>query len=202
MTSHREVRVRYAPSPTGDPHVGNIRTALFNWLYARHTGGTFILRIEDTDQMREAQGALAAIMESLRWLGLQWDEGPGVGGPYGPYIQSRRLPLYQEAARHLVEEGYAYHCYCTSEELEAMRKEQQRRGLPPRYDRRCRDQAHRAKLAAEGRPGVVRFKTPLAGEPLIVHDLIRDDVTFDPATLDDFVLLKSDGFPTYHLANV
>jgi len=182
--------------------VGNIRTALFNWLYAKHTGGKFILRIEDTDQMREATGAVQAIMESLRWLGLQWDEGPEVGGSYGPYIQSQRLPLYQESAVRLVEEGYAYRCYCTSEELEAMRKEQQRRSQPPRYDRRCRDAAYREKLAKEGRPCVIRFKTPLEGEPLVVHDLIRDDVSFDPATLDDFVLLKSDGFPTYHLANV
>ncbi len=182
--------------------MGNIRTALFNWLYAKHTGGKFILRIEDTDQMREATGAVQAIMESLRWLGLQWDEGPEVGGSYGPYIQSQRLPLYQESAVRLVEEGYAYRCYCTSEELEAMRKEQQRRSQPPRYDRRCRDAAYREKLAKEGRPCVIRFKTPLEGEPLVVHDLIRDDVSFDPATLDDFVLLKSDGFPTYHLANV
>ncbi len=202
MTQQQEVRVRYAPSPTGDPHVGNIRSALFNWLYARRTGGKFILRIEDTDQMREAAGSTEAIMESLRWLGLEWDEGPGVGGPYGPYIQSERLTRYKEAARSLLEAGYAYQCYCTPEELDVMRKEQQKKNLPPRYDRRCRDASYREKLAKQGRAGVVRFKTPLEGEPLVVHDLIRDDVSFDPGTLDDFVLLKSDGFPTYHLANV
>ncbi|MBI4202379.1 MAG: glutamate--tRNA ligase [Chloroflexi bacterium] len=202
MTQEQEIRVRYAPSPTGEPHVGNIRTALFNWLFARHAGGKFILRIEDTDQMREAAGATEAIIESLRWLGLQWDEGPEVGGPYGPYIQSQRLPLYQEAAQHLIDVGNAYTCYCTPEELEAMRKAQQQRREPPRYDRRCRDPQYRERLAKEGRTGVVRFKTPLEGEPIVVHDLVREDVSFDPATLDDFVLLKSDGFPTYHLANV
>ncbi|MDO8750708.1 MAG: glutamate--tRNA ligase [Dehalococcoidia bacterium] len=198
------VRVRYAPSPTGEPHVGNIRTALFNWLYARHTGGAFILRIEDTDQQRIVEGALEAIYDSLDWLGLAWDEGPRVGGPYGPYIQSERkaMGIYQEQADQLVREGHAYYCYCTQEELEQMRKEQQRRKEPPRYDRRCRPLTDAEHKVREGKPKVVRFKTPLAGDPITVHDIIRGDVAFDPATLDDFVLLKSDGFPTYHLACV
>lgn len=200
------IRVRFAPSPTGDPHVGNIRTALFNWLYARHTGGVFILRIEDTDQARAAGGALEAIFESLEWLGLDWDEGPRVGGPYAPYVQSERLAIYQEAAERLVREGYAYHCYCTPEELAQMRREQQSRGLPPRYDRRCRNLSNGERQAREGDPDksgrVVRFRTPPEGDPITVNDVIWGDVAFDPSVLDDFVLLKSDGYPTYHLANV
>ncbi|MEK7777671.1 MAG: glutamate--tRNA ligase [Chloroflexota bacterium] len=198
------VRVRYAPSPTGEPHVGNIRTALFNWLYARHTGGAFILRIEDTDQQRIVEGALEAIYDSLDWLGLAWDEGPRVGGPYGPYIQSERkaMGVYQEQADQLVREGHAYYCYCTQEELEQMRKEQQRRKEPPRYNRRCRTLSAAERLRREGMPKVVRFKTPEEGDPIRVNDIIRGDVAFAPATLDDFVLLKSDGFPTYHLACV
>ncbi|MSQ22605.1 MAG: glutamate--tRNA ligase [Dehalococcoidia bacterium] len=198
------VRVRYAPSPTGEPHVGNIRTALFNWLYARHTGGEFILRIEDTDQQRIVEGALEAIYDSLEWLGLDWDEGPRVGGPYGSYIQSERKAtgIYKEQADQLVRKGHAYYCYCTQEELEQMRKEQQRRKEPPRYDRRCRTLTDADHGARKGKPKVVRFKTPEEGDPITVHDIIRGDVAFDPATLDDFVLMKSDGFPTYHLASV
>jgi len=198
------IRVRFAPSPTGDPHVGNIRTALFNWLYARHTEGRFILRIEDTDQTRAAEGALEAIFDSLEWLGLDWDEGPRVGGPYEPYIQSERkkIGVYQEAAERLVQEGHAYYCYCTPEELAQMRKEQQRKREPLRYNRRCLRLPHAEHQANEGKPRVVRFKTPLEGDAITVCDLIRGDVTFDPSLLDDFVLLKSDGYPTYHLANV
>lgn len=197
------VRVRFAPSPTGEPHVGNIRTAIFNWLFARRHGGTFILRIEDTDVVRAVPGALEAIEDALRWLGLDWDEGPGVGGPYGPYIQSQRTELYRAVADRLVAEGYAYLCYCSPERLDEMRKEQMRRREPPRYDRRCRDLAEegRRRFEADGIVPVVRFRTPLSGET-VVHDLIRGEVTFDNGTLDDFVLLKSDGYPTYHLANV
>ena len=198
MNNH-PVRVRYAPSPTGYPHVGNIRTALFNWLYARHTGGSFIVRIEDTDQARSIEGALQNILESLHWLGLDWDEGPQVGGSYGPYLQSQRLDLYHSAVREMVEQGQAYHCYCTPQELDQMRKEQQKQGQPPRYDRRCRDAKPRAE---QGLSSVVRFKTPLQGQPVTVHDLIRGEVTVDLSVIDDFVILKSDGFPTYHLANV
>ena len=199
----KPVRVRFAPSPTGRPHVGNIRTAMFNWLFARHTGGRFILRIEDTDVARKVEGAVEAIMEGLRWLGLDWDEGPGVGGGYGPYFQSQRLSLYKEAAARLVKQGDAYLCYCSPERLEAMRAEQERRKEPPGYDRHCRDLSpqERAQKEAEGIVPVVRFKVPLGGQTRF-HDAIYGDVVFEHSTLDDFVLLKSDGYPTYHLANV
>ena len=192
------VRVRYAPSPTGDPHVGNIRTALFSWLFARHTQGDFIVRIEDTDVARTVDGAVESIMDSLRWLGLDWDEGPDIGGAYGPYTQSERLELYQQAAAGLVERGHAYYCYCSSERLKEMREEQARQKLPPGYDRLCRDMGY--GQSADPRP-VVRFKMPLEGETTF-HDIIRGDVTFANATVDDFVILKSDGYPTYHLAHI
>jgi len=193
--SHSEVRVRFAPSPTGYPHLGNIRTALFNWLFARHHGGKFILRIEDTDVARSVEGAVENITESLKWLGLDWDEGP--------YFQSQRLPLYQEIARKLVDQEHAYLCYCSPQRLEEMRQEQMRRKQPPKYDRRCREltEQQKAQLEASGVTPVVRFKTPLEGETSF-HDLIRGKVTFQNDTLDDFILLKSDGYPTYHLANV
>lgn len=197
------VRVRYAPSPTGDPHVGNIRSALFNWLYARATGGTFIVRIEDTDQARIVPGALDAILDGLRWLGLDWDEGPGKDGAHEPYVQSQRLAHYQEAADRLVAEGKAYLCYCLPERLDAMRKAQQAAGRSPGYDRHCRDLTeaeHEGCLEDNPKP-VVRFRMPASGQ-ITVHDAVRGEVTFEAGLLDDFVLLKSDGFPTYHLANV
>ncbi|MDT7943586.1 MAG: glutamate--tRNA ligase [Dehalococcoidia bacterium] len=203
------VRVRFPPSPTGEPHVGNLRTALFNWLFARHHGGVFILRIEDTDRERQVPGAVEAIMDALLWLGLSWDEGPHPQdpsrdvGPFGPYVQSRRLELYQRHARLLVEAGHAYYCYCSPERLERVRQEMMRRRLPPRYDRHCRDlsQEERQALEASGVTPVVRFKTPLSGETSF-HDLIRGQITVRNETLDDFVLLKSDGYPVYHLASV
>ncbi len=199
----KSVRVRYAPSPTGYPHVGNIRTALFNWLFARRYGGSFIVRIEDTDVARTVEGALEAILDGLRWLGLDWDEGPEVGGKYGPYFQSQRLDRYREAAEGLVAQGYAYYCYCSPERLEAMRAEQARLKQPPGYDRHCRDLSaeERSKKEAEGITPVVRFKSPLEGQTRF-SDLIRGEVVFENSTLDDLVLLKSDGYPTYHLANV
>jgi len=189
------VRVRFAPSPTGYPHLGNIRTALFNWLFARHYGGKFILRIEDTDVSRRVEEAEQAILDGLQWLGLNWDEGP--------YYQSQRLPIYHEAANRLLEEGYAYLCYCSSERLEEMRREQMKRKQPPKYDRRCRNltQYERDQLAAQGITPVLRFKMPLEGDTT-VHDLIRGSINFKHETLDDFVLLKSDGYPTYHLASI
>jgi glutamyl-tRNA synthetase len=195
------VRVRYAPSPTGEPHVGNIRTALFDWLLARHEGGAFVLRIEDTDRKRFVVAAVDAQVEALRWLGLDWDEGPDKGGPYGPYVQSERLHLYQAAARRLLDRGRAYECYCSEERLDQMRAEQMARKQPPRYDRRCRTEEgrERARREAPGATPVVRFLTPLEGET-VVPDLLRGPVSFQNATLDDFVLLKSDGYPTYHLA--
>ena len=197
------IRVRYAPSPTGYPHVGNIRTALFNWLFARHHKGSFIVRIEDTDVARTVEGALEAILDGLRWLGMDWDEGPEVGGNYGPYFQSQRLPLYREAAERLVAQGDAYYCYCSPERLDEMRREQMKRKQPPGYDRACRDLSDedRRKKEADGITPVVRFKTPLEGQTRC-DDLIRGEVTFDHSTIDDFVLLKSDGYPTYHLASV
>jgi glutamyl-tRNA synthetase len=190
-----EVRVRFAPSPTGYPHVGNIRTALFNWLFARHNKGVFILRIEDTDQERKVEGATEIIMESLGWLGMDWDEGP--------FFQSHRLDMYKKYAEQLVTEDKAYYCFCSSERLDAMRKDQAARKLPPGYDRRCRclsnEQIETEK--ARGIVPVVRFKSPTEGQTSIT-DLIRGEVIFENSLMDDFVLLKSDGYPTYHLANI
>ena len=190
-------RVRFAPSPTGFLHLGGLRTALFDWLYARHTGGQFILRIEDTDQKRYNPESLTDLMRSLRWLGLEWDEGPDIGGPYAPYIQSERRAVYRRYADQLVEQGKAYRCYTTEAELEELRA----RGLP--YDRRHRDltPAQRAAFEAEGRSHVIRFATPLTGATT-VHDAIRGNVTVENSSIVDPVLLKSDGLPTYHLAVV
>ncbi len=195
------VRVRYAPSPTGEPHVGNIRSALFNWLYARHTGGSFIVRIEDTDQARLVPGATEAILEALTWLGLDWDEGPGRDAAHGPYVQSERLSLYWEHVERLIDEEKAYRCYCTPERLEEMRRTQRGSGQRSGYDRRCREPSEAERAKAESAASVVRFKMPLDGE-ITVHDAVRGEVSFQASLLDDFVLLKSDGFPTYHLANV
>ncbi len=197
------VRVRFAPSPTGFLHIGGARTALFNWLFARHHQGRFILRIEDTDRKRTVPGALEDILASLRWLGLDWDEGPEVGGPYAPYVQSQRLALYQEHARWLLEQGLAYKCFATPRELAAMRREQKARGLPLGYDRRYRDTpaAEVRRLEEAGRAYVIRFKMPLSGET-VLHDAIRGAIVIDNRQLTDLVLLKSDGYPTYHLANV
>ncbi|MBI3742868.1 MAG: glutamate--tRNA ligase [Chloroflexi bacterium] len=204
-------RVRYAPSPTGLPHVGNVRSALFNWLFARRHGGVFIVRIEDTDQQRKVEGALEAILDSLAWLGLDWDEGPGMNGQpergaYGSYFQSKRTQqgLYRQHADLLVSKGAAYRCYCTTVELDQMRERQRAKGLPPMYDRRCRnlDAAGRAEREAKDLPCVIRFAVPLNRGETAFNDLIRGDVSFKNEVLDDFVLLKSDGYPTYHLANV
>jgi len=199
----KTVRTRFAPSPTGAPHVGNMRTALFAWLLARHHGGSFIVRIEDTDVARRVEGAVESILSSLRWMGLDWDEGPDVGGDYGPYFQSQRLELYHQAARRLVSDGYAYNCYCSPERLEEMRAEQVRRKQPPGYDRHCRDlgEEERAQREADGITPVVRFKVPLSGQTTYT-DLIWGNVKFENTNLDDLVLLKSDGYPTYNLANI
>lgn len=199
----KPVRTRFAPSPTGFPHVGNIRTALFAWLFARHNGGSFIVRIEDTDVARTVEGAVASILNSLRWLGLDWDEGPEVGGEYGPYFQSQRLDKYHEIAQQLVSQGDAYYCYCSPQRLKEMRAEQTRLKQPPGYDRRCRElsQPERSRKEAEDITPVVRFKTPLEGQTGF-NDLIWGEVVFENNTIDDFVMLKSDGYPTYHLANI
>ncbi len=198
------IRVRYAPSPTGYPHIGNIRTAFFNWLFARHNGGRFIVRIEDTDQERLVPGAVDAILDGLAWLDLDWDEGPRVGGDFGSYFQSERLPIYHENAERLIAQGDAYRCYCTVERLNQMREEQKRAKSPHlRYDRRCRylDPAEIRRQEAAGTPSVVRFAAPDSGLTRL-NDLIRDEVEWQNELLDDFILLKSDGFPTYHLAVV
>ena len=190
------VRVRYGPSPTGEPHVGNIRTALFDWLLARRNGGEFIVRIEDTDQSRKAEGAEERILDALRWLGLDWDEGPDVGGPHGPYRQSERLPIYRGVVERLLAEGRAYRCICTPERLDEMRKAQQREKRAPGYDGLCRDAG-----VGGGEPHVVRFAMPREGATA-VEDALRGAVEFRNELLDDHVLLKRDGFPTYHLASM
>ncbi|MHB1162692.1 MAG: glutamate--tRNA ligase [Chloroflexota bacterium] len=204
MTEQREiVRTRIAPSPTGLPHIGNFRTIVFNWLFARHHGGKFVVRVEDTDVARKVEGAMEAMLDGLRWLGLDWDEGPVVDGPYAPYLQSQRLPIYKEHAERLIAQGDAYYCFCSPERLTAMRQEQQRRKEPPGYDKLCRTLTEgeiRARLD-EGITPVIRFKVPLEGSTSF-HDLIHGDITFPNAALDDFVLIKSDGYPTYHLAHL
>lgn len=198
-----KVRVRYAPSPTGKPHIGNIRTALFNWLYARHSGGDFIIRIEDTDRERLVEGAVEAMLHALRWLGLDWNEGPDISGPFGPYTQSERLPIYRKYADQLIEAGHAYRCYCTRERLEKLRALQLERGLPTGYDRRCRDlpAEDRARYEAENAPYVVRFAVPREGT-VTWRDAVFGDMSWESRVLDDHILIKSDGFPTYHMANV
>ena len=197
------VRTRFAPSPTGFPHVGGMRTALFAWLFARHNRGSFILRIEDTDVRRKVEGAVEAILEGFRWLELDIDEGPEVGGQYGPYFQSDRLELYHSAAERLIASGHAYRCYCSQDRLESIRQIQAQLKQPPGYDRHCRnlDPKEKAQKEAEGVVSVVRFKMPLDGKTTF-HDLIWGDVTFENRLLDDLILLKSDGYPTYHLASV
>lgn len=203
FTGARRPRVRFAPSPTGLMHIGGYRTALFDWLYARHTGGVFILRIEDTDTQRTAEGAVEFLIEGMQWLGMDIDEGPGIGGPYGPYYQTSRKALYQQYANELIESGHAYRCYCTPERLEDMRREQQARKLPPRYDRRCRNLTpeQRAANEAAGLRWTVRFAIPLVGETM-VHDELRGQMVWQNANVDDTILLKSNGLPTYHLAHI
>jgi glutamyl-tRNA synthetase len=197
------VRTRIAPSPTGDPHVGTAFVALINYAFARQQGGQFILRVEDTDRARSTEASERAILEALRWLGLSWDEGPDVGGPYGPYRQSERTAIYREHADLLLERGHAFRCYCTPERLDAMRIEQRQLGKPAAYDGRCLTLAadEAAAILAAGTPFVVRMKVPREGV-CVVHDLLRGDVEFEWRTVDMQVLLKSDGMPTYHLANV
>lgn len=197
------VRVRFAPSPTGKIHAGNIHTAIFDYLWARHTGGSFVLRIEDTDTTRKEEGAVELMMEAMKWLGLDWDEGPGIGGPYAPYFQSQRLPLYKEAAEKLMAQGSAYKCYCSPERLEEMRRNQADRKLGSGYDRLCRNltEEQRAEKEAQGISPVIRFKVPDDGQ-LKFQDVIYGDVVFENKTIDDFIMLKSDNYPTYHLASV
>lgn len=198
-----EVRVRFAPSPTGYLHLGSLRTALFNYLFARHHGGKFILRIEDTDQSRKVEGAVENLINILNEMGLNYDEGPSVGGDYGPYFQSERLELYKKYCDELLANGHAYYAFETAEELDEMRKVQQMQGKQTMYDRRARhltENEIKEKLAS-GIPYVIRLKVPL-DEEIRFTDIIRGNVKIETNLVDDQVLLKSDGFPTYHLANV
>lgn len=207
MTDH--IRVRFAPSPTGSLHIGGARLVMYNVLFAHGQAkregkdGKFILRIEDTDRKRLIEGSVENLMDGLRWLGLEWDEGPDVGGPYAPYVQSERKHRYADVAEQLVQEGKAYHCFCTPERLQQVREEQQRQKLPPGYDRHCRNLSadEVAERIAAGEPSVIRFAMPLDGET-IVPDLLRGDIVYQNDTIDDLVILKSDGYPTYHLAVV
>lgn len=198
-----EVRVRFAPSPTGYLHIGGARTALFNWLFARKMGGKLILRIEDTDTERLKEDSVSQILTSLKWLGLNWDEGPEVGGDCGPYYQSERRELYAKYAQQLLDEGKAYYCFCTAADLEAEREKQRAAKQPFRYARTCRDlnPAEAKARVAAGEPYSVRIKIPLEGS-ITVHDLIHGDVTFNMDQFDDFVIVKSNGMPTYNFAVV
>lgn len=193
--------VRFAPSPTGRTHLGSGRTALYNYLFARKLGGKFILRIEDTDQKRFVPGAEQELIDSLRWLGLSWDEGPDVGGPNAPYHQSERRQIYQEHAQRLIAAGHAYPCFCTPQRLEQVRQEQMKLKRNPRYDGLCRrlDPTEAAARVAAGERHVVRFKTPHEGS-ITVHDLLRGAITVENSSLDDSILIKSDGLALYHLA--
>jgi glutamyl-tRNA synthetase len=197
------VRVRFAPSPTGPFHVGGARTLLLNWLFARRRGGQFILRIEDTDRARFQEEALQDLLASMRWLGLDWDEGPEVGGPYAPYFQSQRTAIYQEHAQKLLEAGSAYKCFCSRERLDAMREEQQRRGQASGYDRCCRDltPSEQARQEAQGIAPTIRLKAPITGETTF-EDYLRGRISVKNSQLEDLILVKSDGFPTYHLAHL
>jgi glutamyl-tRNA synthetase len=194
--------VRFAPSPTGYLHIGGARTALFNWLYARRHGGVFVLRIEDTDLERSSADMVTGILEGLRWLGLDWDEGPETGGPHAPYFQSERLHRYGEAASRLVTEGRAYYCFCSADRLRGEREKAEARGEAWQYDRACLslDGARVAQLIADGAPKAIRFKVP-PGHPAF-DDAVHGPIEFDAANIEDFVIVRSDGYPTYHLSVV
>jgi glutamyl-tRNA synthetase len=201
------VRVRFAPSPTGYLHVGGARTALFNWLFARHEGGAFVLRIEDTDAERSTEEAAVGIIEAMRWLGLAWDEGPEVGGPVGPYRQAERIDIYREYAQRLLDGGKAYYCVCTPEELEAMRMRALAEGRSPKYDGRCRERGDRPSNSSPGvashgaAAAVVRLRIHETGG-IAINDLVHGTIRFEDAELDDFIVLRSDGLPTYNFAVV
>ena len=197
----KPARVRFAPSPTGHMHLGSARTALYNYLLAKKTGGKFILRIEDTDQKRYVPGAEQELIDGLRWLGLEYDEGPDIGGPYGPYRQTDRKAIYDEYIQKLIDKGSAYPCFCTPERLAAVREEQMKNKVQPRYDGHCRgmDPGEAQKRVDSGEKHVIRFRMPKEGKTT-VSDHLRGEITVDNTTLDDSVLIKSDGWPTYHFA--
>ncbi|WKX72804.1 glutamate--tRNA ligase [Streptomyces sp. XD-27] len=195
------VRVRFCPSPTGNPHVGLVRTALFNWAYARHTGGTLVFRIEDTDAARDSEESYRQLLDSFHWLGFDWDEGPEVGGPHAPYRQSQRMDIYKDIAAKLLDGGHAYRCYCTTEELDARREAARAAGKPSGYDGQCRvltaEQA--AAYEAEGRPAIVRFRMP--DEAITFTDLVRGEVTVTPENVSDYGIIRANGAPLYTLVN-
>jgi glutamyl-tRNA synthetase len=197
------IRARFAPSPTGFLHIGGLRTALFSYLFAKQNNGQFILRLEDTDISRQVQGAAEAIYSGLKWAGLNYDEGPDIDGPYGPYVQSQRLELYKKYAQELIDKGCAYYCFCSNETLEQMRAEQIAKKQAPKYDRRClklNGEGIKQKIDA-GQPHVIRMKIP-ENRIMEFNDIVRGKVKYNTNELDDQVLLKSDGYPTYHLAVV
>jgi len=197
------IRLRFAPSPTGFLHIGSLRTVLFDYLVTKTLGGKLILRIEDTDQKREVEGAVKGLINILDWIGIKFDEGPHIGGEFGPYTQSERMEIYKEYTEVLLKKGAAYHCFCTAERLTKMREAQQARKLPPRYDRACRELSKEEveKRIKAGEKFVIRQKMPLDGE-VVVHDELRGDIKFAAIDLEDQVLIKSDGMPTYQFANV
>lgn len=201
-THNAKVRVRFAPSPTGKLHLGNARTAIFNMLFSLHYSGKFVLRIEDTDLERSARVYEKRLIETLHWLGIDWDEGPDVGGDYGPYRQSERLEIYRPYIERLVKEGKAYYCYCTQRELEEERRELLLRGLPPRYSGRCRylTERERRRFEAEGRRPTIRFLVP--DETIKFFDLIKGEMRFEGAAIGDFIIVRSSGVPAYNLAVV
>ncbi len=195
------VRVRFCPSPTGNPHVGLVRTALFNWAYARHTGGTFVFRIEDTDAARDSEESYEQLLDSLRWLGFDWDEGPEIGGPHAPYRQSQRMDIYKDVAARLLEAGHAYYCYCSTEELDTRRDAARAAGQPSGYDGHCRDLTDEQVSAytAEGRTPIVRFRMP--DETITFTDLVRGELTFTPENVPDYGIVRANGAPLYTLVN-
>ncbi|WP_432586577.1 glutamate--tRNA ligase [Streptomyces sp. HD1123-B1] len=200
-SSSAPVRVRFCPSPTGNPHVGLVRTALFNWAFARHHGGTLVFRIEDTDAARDSEESYEQLLEAMRWLGFDWDEGPEVGGPHAPYRQSQRMDLYRDVAEKLLEAGHAYRCYCTAEELEERRETARKEGRPSGYDGACRTLTAEQIAAheAEGRSSIVRFRMP--DEPITFTDLVRGELTFTPENVTDYGIVRANGAPLYTLVN-
>jgi len=207
--ANANVRVRFCPSPTGNPHVGLVRTALFNWAFARHTGGTFVFRIEDTDAARDSEQSYNQLLDAMRWLGFDWDEGPAAfdsasgagGGPHAPYRQSQRMDIYKDVAQKLLDAGHAYYCYCSTEELDARRDAARAAGKPSGYDGHCRDlsAAQKAAYEAEGRTPIVRFRMP--DETITFTDLVRGELTFTPENVPDYGIVRANGAPLYTLVN-
>lgn len=203
MSENKNVRTRFAPSPTGYLHIGGLRTALYAYLFAKKNGGDYILRIEDTDRNRLVEGATEKLIEILKWAGIEHDEGPDIGGQYGPYVQSERNDIYREYVNQLIDDGYAYHCFCTKERLDELRTWQQENKQPPKYDGKCRDLSKEEveKRIAAGESYVIRMRVPL-NEVIEFNDAVRGKISVNTKEIDDQVLMKADGYPTYHLANV